>query len=53
MNDKGYTFGDGEYCGTKNGTEVLVTGHYALLKFYSDFIFQKRGFNISFAFVGK
>lgn len=43
----------GEYCGTKSGTEVFVTGSFAQLTFHSDFTVQKRGFNISFTFVGK
>ena len=50
-NDKEDKFG--EYCGPKSGTEVFVTGHFALLTFHTDFTIQKRGFMISFTFVGK
>ena len=48
-NENSETFG--VICGRRFGTDIIVTGGYALLTFHSDFEVQKKGFNISFAVV--
>ena len=52
-NEKNQIFGRGVYCGQQTGQTVLVTGKYALLKFYSDDTIQKRGFVIHFTAVSE
>ena len=48
-NENNYIFG--VFCGERTGETVLVTGDYAVMTFYSDYMTQKRGFLISFATV--
>ena len=39
----------GKYCGELNGTEVVVGGDHAVIKFHSDDSVQKRGFLLFFS----
>ena len=48
-NNNGELFG--VFCGGKHGTEIFVTGDYALLTFHSDIEEQRPGFNISFTVI--
>ena len=41
----------GEYCGNLTGKEVIVSGDYAVLTFYSDQSEQREGFRILFTAV--
>ncbi|XP_078343320.1 tolloid-like protein 2 [Oculina patagonica] len=43
----------GAICGYRYGTDIIVTGNYALLTFHSDSEVQNKGFNISFSVVLK
>lgn len=48
-NEKNEKFG--VYCGVASGKDVLVTGNYVILEFYSDFEVQARGFHLIFTAV--
>jgi len=39
----------GKYCGELTGKEVVVSGDYAVLTFYTDHNKQKKGFRIFFS----
>ena len=43
----------GMICGVRRGSDIIVTGNYALLTFHSDSEVQGRGFFISFTAVSK
>ena len=43
----------GVICGSRYGTDIIVTGAFARLIFHSDSEFGDRGFNISFTVVPK
>ena len=43
----------GVICGWLYGTDIIVTGGYALLTFHSDSEGQEKGFDISFTAVPK
>lgn len=38
----------GTYCGNQTGQSVLVTGHYAVISFYSDGSVQYSGYELFF-----
>ena len=50
-NENSETFG--VICGWRYDTDIIVTGEYARLTFYSDSEVQDKGFNISFIVVPK
>ena len=43
----------GVICGVRRGSDIIVTGDFALLTFHSDSDVQGRGFFISFTVVPK
>ncbi|PFX34148.1 Tolloid-like protein 2 [Stylophora pistillata] len=44
-------FSFGTFCGEKTGTTIEITGDYAVIRFHSDSIVQKRGFSLLFTAV--
>ena len=50
-NENGDIFG--VICGVRRGSDIIVTGDFALLTFHSDSDVQGRGFFISFTVVPK
>ena len=48
-NDNNYPVGT--YCGGQSGRNIIVTGHYAVITFHSDFSGRYNGYKLIFSFV--
>ncbi|XP_078353401.1 cubilin-like isoform X22 [Oculina patagonica] len=47
INENNQTFW--KYCGSKSGLNVVVTGQYVVIKFYSDAIVTRKGYRVTFS----